>query len=70
MSAQREMESVEKEINRIEGETLARVQREPLDASQKSFFLASCSFTTGSYRSAGTRLARSVTCPRLDSPDR
>ena len=33
-AAQKEIETVEKEINRIEDITLTRVQREPLDASQ------------------------------------
>jgi hypothetical protein len=69
-AAQKEIESVEKEINRIEDETLTRVQHEPSTHRNKSFCSASCSFTTGSCRSGGTKRARSVTCPRRDSPDR
>lgn len=43
-AAQREIESVEKEINRIEAETLARVQHEPLDASQQVMLLGKLLF--------------------------
>src|SRR5271157_4659835 len=43
-AAQREIESVEKEINRIEDETLARVQHEPLDASQQVLLLGKLLF--------------------------
>jgi cytochrome c peroxidase len=43
-AAQREIESVEKEINRIEAETLARVQHEPLDASQQVLLLGKLLF--------------------------
>jgi cytochrome c peroxidase len=43
-AAQKEIEAVEKEINRIEAETLARVQREPLDASQEVILLGKLLF--------------------------
>jgi cytochrome c peroxidase len=43
-AAQREIESVEKEINRIEAETLARVQHEPPDASQQDLLLGKLLF--------------------------
>ncbi len=43
-AAQREIESVEKEINRIEDETLTRVQHESLDASQQVILLGKALF--------------------------
>jgi len=43
-AAQREIESVEKEINRIEDQTLATVQHEPLDASQQVLLLGKLLF--------------------------
>ena len=43
-SAQREIESVEKEINRIEDDTLTRAQHEPLDASQQVILLGKLLF--------------------------
>jgi len=43
-AAQREIESVEKEINRIEAETLVRGQHEPLDASQQVLLLGKLLF--------------------------
>jgi cytochrome c peroxidase len=43
-AAQREIKSVEKEINRIEDETLTRVQHESLDASQQLILLGKVLF--------------------------
>ena len=43
-AAQREIESVEREINRVEDDTLARVQHEPLDASQRVILLGKLLF--------------------------
>ena len=43
-AAQKEIESVEREINRIEAETLTRVQHEPLDASQQVTLLGKLLF--------------------------
>src|SRR5580658_2969583 len=43
-AAQREIESVEKEINRVEDDTLTRVQHESLDASQQLILLGKVLF--------------------------
>jgi hypothetical protein len=70
-AAQREIESVEKEINRIEAETLTRVQHEPLDPSQQVILLGKLLFYDRELSvRRGTKLAPSVTCPRRDSRDR